>query len=1477
MSQIWDTLSENEQKYFLNIQAGANQSVQLGALMSNFQTAIDATNTALNSSGSAMQENEAYMESLEAKTNLLKASFQTLANDVISKELVSSFLDLGQAILSFADTGLGQYITKITLLTGIGWGFTSLAKASKVIPTIVGQVKSLGEAVQLAFGAGSGFSELGETIGAVGGLSSMALPVIAGISVAILGFVELIKYVNGEIERNNPFNQMQEAIDKFSQSTEELNKQKSIVELAEQYQDLREKIQGVAEDDERVAEWTAELDAVRQQLSLTTDGVIDAEAEYGAQLDETVNRIKAASQAEVDRINNERRQTLHENKDNYQNAKQQIDEQTEAINLLTEARARANAAIGAEDTRLDDLNAKYQSYLNWKKNDAATTAQIEAAYRDWYIQFVAVTGTMPTYGTAAGVLMNNLGEMVYAIDDAGNAWDVLNTKVSESTDKLTTANLLISETEAEVFDLVTTGVMTVAQAADVLGISTEAVERKIRGMAFAANEGAESFDNLQTSVDSQINALFTLEDELAVCTQKIADFQAATSDEKGDTLKQYADAYSKFLEAWQQGFIGSNAVSAGIELILGEDWQSRLGIDLQEAGELLAGDFFQGIFAAGGEDFGTNFIGMMAEQAVDAGNGIKELRDENDNLVASFKETADGLDILSVDWSAMADYLEVDEGLLTALADALSIFGGVTIDSAEDALNFANAIGAITESAEGAKQVNLQTLVDSLVEAGRTDAEIQAVVDNLGTIEGLTFDTPVESLGSVIEQSREAQTAAEEAEGQLEDLDSQTAKPRVDLDTSSFDRHISVVRQRLRELNNIASTISLKGLASGSSSAPGGPTLVNEEGPEIIQSGSSAYIANNGLPTIVDMEPGSRVFTAEETADILRGKKLKGTINAAATGYSTGIHIPTSALPGRATDTGTGNYQTTVTTTRSGTGGGGNATTVTASGDKSYETVLEAHKTTLSLLEAQYDLLEEQNASVDEITAKAKEIQDEYEATINDLKASPEYLADDLEALTEVVNYTKNWYEWQEKIVEDLEDVADIYATHISLLESQLDLLEAEGATQYTQIDKIKEIQASLHDEAEALRIIVNNSEALGMSTQEVEEVQTRINKLSKQWWDYQEQIANCYDEILADQQRIVDNMLEGMNNQVDAINALQTLMNDYYDGLIDDIDAQIEALNEVNDELEDQIALEEKLDAIAQSRQKKLMVYKDGRWQYITDTDAVSTATKDYKDYVRQKEFNDTVAGLEAQKDALNDLKDQWNNLDKEYNRIQNELLVAQQLGIDTTLDNWQSFVEDVSVWAQKYLDLMMSINHWENVTLSATPSGSGGQGPTTNTGPAVSYNAYDKNVDYSDLIAKSESWDEAQHWAAMRNAKITGEGLAVDVSSATLLKEWQASRYASGTTSARGGFSLVGENGAEMRILGKGDGIIPANMTKNLMAWGKFTPNQYGSQIANVSGSNRMDVTIQTLSLPNVTDGAGFVEFVKNNMFGQVLSFVH
>ena len=67
MAEIWPTLTKNEQAYYLNQQAGANQTQNLAAILSNFAHAAEATAIALDSAGSAAKENSKVVESLEAK------------------------------------------------------------------------------------------------------------------------------------------------------------------------------------------------------------------------------------------------------------------------------------------------------------------------------------------------------------------------------------------------------------------------------------------------------------------------------------------------------------------------------------------------------------------------------------------------------------------------------------------------------------------------------------------------------------------------------------------------------------------------------------------------------------------------------------------------------------------------------------------------------------------------------------------------------------------------------------------------------------------------------------------------------------------------------------------------------------------------------------------------------------------------------------------------------------------------------------------------------------------------------------------------------------------------------------------------------------------------------------------------------------------------------------------------------------------
>ena len=190
LASKWDSLDKNTQQYIAITSAGTNQLNNFLALMNNFDHAAEATATSINSAGSAMRENEAFQESLEYQTNNLKATFQDLANNVIDKELISSVLKLGDAFLKLANTDIGVLVTKIGLLAGAGWGLSSLIQVSKIIPVIVGQFKNFGAVLSLV---AEGSGTFGAALSAAGGAGAVALPIFLAVSAAIVGIVEAVK------------------------------------------------------------------------------------------------------------------------------------------------------------------------------------------------------------------------------------------------------------------------------------------------------------------------------------------------------------------------------------------------------------------------------------------------------------------------------------------------------------------------------------------------------------------------------------------------------------------------------------------------------------------------------------------------------------------------------------------------------------------------------------------------------------------------------------------------------------------------------------------------------------------------------------------------------------------------------------------------------------------------------------------------------------------------------------------------------------------------------------------------------------------------------------------------------------------------------------------------------------------------------------------------------------------------------------
>ena len=111
MAQKWNTLSSVQQAALLKVAAGTRQQNRFSALLEGYNKTLELTGVAANSAGTAVEKfNKSYKESLEAKTNTLQASFESMIMNSDMSEVYGGILD--------ATTALVNLINKTNALKG---------------------------------------------------------------------------------------------------------------------------------------------------------------------------------------------------------------------------------------------------------------------------------------------------------------------------------------------------------------------------------------------------------------------------------------------------------------------------------------------------------------------------------------------------------------------------------------------------------------------------------------------------------------------------------------------------------------------------------------------------------------------------------------------------------------------------------------------------------------------------------------------------------------------------------------------------------------------------------------------------------------------------------------------------------------------------------------------------------------------------------------------------------------------------------------------------------------------------------------------------------------------------------------------------------------------------------------------------------------------------------------------------------------
>lgn len=467
----------------------------------------------------------------------------------------------------------------------------------------------------------------------------------------------------------------------------------------------------------------------------------------------------------------------------------------------------------------------------------------------------------------------------------------------------------------------------------------------------------------------------------------------------------------------------------------------------------------------------------------------------------------------------------------------------------------------------------------------------------------------------------------------------------------------------------------------------------------------------------------------------------------------------------------------------------------------------------------------------------------------------------------------------------------EAWKEQLSLLKDKLELLEKSGATDQEQIDQMIAIQKAIHEQADKYR-------ALNLKNESEE-----VRQLGILWWDYANNIKSLQDKMAeekekrdkeaeeaekerlekakaraeelyetekklweerlekqkSDYETAVNVVLKKIDEEVEKLNKQRDETEKFYDD-------QIQALQDTNDELDRQIQKEQLLENLAKAKDKTLYVFKDGRFQYLQDTEAIAEAQAQLDAYNREEALRKETENLNKQKEnalkaideqieGWNKYREQWGKVTTDYQEQQDKLIAEQVLGIDLEQKNWQTRLTNVQDFVDKYNNILSQLDagypkkledYYKDQGLNSDGTAWNGSGYDPGTGSGGTLRD-DGKVDYKD-DSPGKDMDKD------RDGYVDSDWLEDNGAPDWVSNAATARGHANGTLSAEPGLSLVGERGPELRVLGGGEGIIPADITRNLWNWGKINPNAFAQSMNNV-------FNIDNLSLPSVTNAQNFI----------------
>ena len=447
---------------------------------------------------------------------------------------------------------------------------------------------------------------------------------------------------------------------------------------------------------------------------------------------------------------------------------------------------------------------------------------------------------------------------------------------------------------------------------------------------------------------------------------------------------------------------------------------------------------------------------------------------------------------------------------------------------------------------------------------------------------------------------------------------------------------------------------------------------------------------------------------------------------------------------------------------------------------------------------------------------------------------------------------------------------------------------EARGRGGGAAEGEINKILSEMNDQLEAVDNWVNTTakdfskgmgkaaKSTGKATKAVKEQKSAADQLKDKYKTVIDFILKQYDKQIDKIKEAKDAAIKSVESQIKALEKEK-------DSKVKAIDAEITALQRERDarekywqdqldklekenaERERNIALQEKQQTLALAQQTNVMVLQDGQFQYTQDETAVAGAEQDLAQQEDQNEY-------ERQKELIEELRD--TELEWYDERIQSLEDYKEQ--VEEYYEEQIEQLEEYKEYLEEYYDAQIEALEAEKEAVNAT----------LEEGAANQQEYWDKMKEQ--LQAFVEEWNALV--GEMTFPNISGSGISLSAVGGKISASMggkstgdnKVSAYASGKGSIGDSeIAVVGENpkyrelviGSKLNndqgvvmSLKRGSGVVNAGATNTLASIFNSLNGQksVGQPVSNSSQS--MSIHIGSISLPEVKDGQGFVDYLQN-----------